>query len=55
MSTPASVTFMPTGKSYRWNREHYSKTRRFFDIWFFVWRFLGGRWLLGKAWSYWGG
>ncbi|MCI3281780.1 AarF/ABC1/UbiB kinase family protein [Synechococcus sp. PCC 6717] len=46
---------MPTGKSYRWNREHYSKTRRFFDIWFFVWRFLGGRWLLGKAWSYWGG
>jgi predicted unusual protein kinase regulating ubiquinone biosynthesis (AarF/ABC1/UbiB family) len=55
VSTPASVTFMPTGKSYRWNREHYSKTRRFFDIWFFVWRFLGGRWLLGKAWSYWGG
>ncbi len=55
VSTPASVTLMPTGKSYRWNREQYSKTRRFFDIWFFVWRFLGGRWLLGKSWSYWGG
>lgn len=46
---------MPTGKSYRWNREHYSKTRRFFDIWLFVWQFLGGRWLLGQSWSYWGG
>ncbi|QEQ00705.1 AarF/ABC1/UbiB kinase family protein [Thermosynechococcus sp. CL-1] len=55
VSTPVSASLTPTGKSYRWNRERYSKTRRFFDIWFFVWRFLFGRWLLTKSWSYWGG
>ena len=38
--------------SYRWNRERYSRNRRFIDIWSFVLRLMGSRWLLGKAWSY---
>lgn len=44
-----------TDKSYRWNRERYSRPRRFVDIWTFVWLFLGSLWLNNKAWSYRGG
>jgi len=44
-----------TDKSYRWNRERYSRPRRFIDIWTFVWLFLGSLWLNNKAWSYRGG
>lgn len=39
-------------KAYRWNRGRYSRKRRFVDIWGFVLRLLGARWLYGKAWSY---
>lgn len=39
-------------KAYRWNRGRYSRNRRFVDIWGFVLRLLGARWLYGKAWSY---
>ncbi len=39
-------------KAYRWNRGRYSRNRRFVDIWGFVLRLLGSRWLYGKAWSY---
>lgn len=46
---------MSAGKAYRWNRERYSRPRRFVDIWLFVWRLIFGRWLLTKSWSYWGG
>ena len=42
-------------KAYRWNREKYSRQRRFFDIWFFVLKLLGGFWLNNKSWSYPGG
>ncbi len=42
-------------KVYRWNREKYSRRRRFLDIWAFVWLLLGSLWLNGKAWSYRGG
>ncbi|HEY9825200.1 MAG TPA: AarF/ABC1/UbiB kinase family protein [Stenomitos sp.] len=45
----------PTRNVYRWNRENYSRHRRFVDIWTFVFQFLGSRWLMGKAWSYRGG
>lgn len=38
--------------AYRWNRGRYSRQRRFVDIWSFVLRLLGARWLYGKAWSY---
>jgi len=41
-----------TQDAYRWNRGHYSRQRRFVDIWGFVLRLLGARWLYGKAWSY---
>lgn len=42
-------------KAYRWNRENYSRRRRFLDIWAFVLQLLLSRWWMGKAWSYWGG
>jgi predicted unusual protein kinase regulating ubiquinone biosynthesis (AarF/ABC1/UbiB family) len=37
---------------YRWNRGSYSRPQRFIDIWSFVLKLLGKRWLYGKAWSY---
>jgi predicted unusual protein kinase regulating ubiquinone biosynthesis (AarF/ABC1/UbiB family) len=44
-----------TNKSYRWNRENYSRNRRFIDIWFFVLKLLADSWLDQKSWSYPGG
>ena len=44
-----------TNKSYRWNRENYSRQRRFVDIWMFVLTLLFGLWLDQKTWSYPGG
>ncbi len=44
-----------TNKSYRWNRENYSRNRRFIDIWFFVLKLVAGFWLDQKSWSYPGG
>lgn len=40
------------GKSYRWNRENYSRQRRYFDIWAFVLKLLAAQWSYNKAWSY---
>ena len=42
-------------KTYRWNRENYSRNRRFIDIWAFVLTLLTKLWLEGKPWSYRGG
>ncbi|ABW30557.1 ABC1 kinase family protein [Acaryochloris marina] len=42
-------------KAYRWNRESYSRQRRFLDIWAFVLQLLSSRWWLSKSWSYAGG
>jgi len=42
-------------KTYRWNRENYSRNRRRFDIWLFVLKLLFKLWLEGKKWSYIGG
>jgi predicted unusual protein kinase regulating ubiquinone biosynthesis (AarF/ABC1/UbiB family) len=42
-------------KSYRWNRENYSRFRRFIDIWSFFIALLTGLWLDAKPWSYSGG
>lgn len=42
-------------KAYRWNRETYSRQRRFIDIWVFVISLLAGLWLDSKPWSYRGG
>ena len=39
-------------KAYRWNRENYSRPRRFLDIWTFVWLLLASLWLNSKRWSY---
>ena len=39
-------------RSYRWNRDNYSKQRRFVDIWSFVLRLSFERWRFNKAWSY---
>jgi predicted unusual protein kinase regulating ubiquinone biosynthesis (AarF/ABC1/UbiB family) len=52
----ASATPKPYGeKSYRWNRKHYSRQRRFVDIWTFVILWLGWLWRDSKQWSYIGG
>ena len=56
--TKRSTDRMETGytnKSYRWNRENYSRNRRFVDIWFFVLKLLADSWLDQKSWSYPGG
>lgn len=42
-------------KAYRWNRDNYSRRRRFLDIWGFVLTLLTGLWLDSKSWSYPGG
>ncbi|MBP5977117.1 AarF/ABC1/UbiB kinase family protein [Brasilonema sp. CT11] len=42
-------------KAYRWNRENYSRRRRFLDIWSFVLTLLFRLWLYNKSWSYPGG
>ena len=44
-----------TNKAYRWNRENYSRRRRFVDIWSFVWTLMFKLWLYNKSWSYPGG
>lgn len=44
-----------TSKAYRWNRESYSRRRRFLDIWSFVLTLLFKLWLNKKSWSYSGG
>ncbi|MEM9137228.1 MAG: AarF/UbiB family protein, partial [Cyanobacteria bacterium P01_F01_bin.42] len=52
-STAAITTDTKAAKqAYRWNRDSYSRNRRFVDIWSFVLRLMASRWLLGKAWSY---
>ena len=42
-------------KAYRWSRESYSRRGRFIDIWAFVLKLIGARWLYKKPWSYKGG
>ncbi|MEM6837536.1 MAG: AarF/ABC1/UbiB kinase family protein [Cyanobacteria bacterium P01_C01_bin.120] len=42
-------------KAYKWNRKRYSRVKRSYDIWSFVFRFLGARWLHKRKWSYKGG
>lgn len=42
-------------KAYRWNRENYSRRRRYIDIWSFVLTLLYVQWLYKKPWSYRGG
>lgn len=39
-------------KSYRWNRENYSRQRRYIDIWAFVLKLLVAQWGYNKAWTY---
>ncbi len=39
-------------RAYRWNRENYSRRRRFIDVWGFVLRLMLARWLYLKPWSY---
>jgi predicted unusual protein kinase regulating ubiquinone biosynthesis (AarF/ABC1/UbiB family) len=39
-------------KAYRWNRENYSKQRRYIDIWAFVLKLLAANWAYSKAWTY---
>jgi predicted unusual protein kinase regulating ubiquinone biosynthesis (AarF/ABC1/UbiB family) len=54
LSSPSALPPNPRS-AYRWNRENYSRNRRFVDIWTFVFRFLTARWLMKKPWSYRGG
>jgi predicted unusual protein kinase regulating ubiquinone biosynthesis (AarF/ABC1/UbiB family) len=42
-------------KSYRWNQKNYSRNRRRFDIWVFVFTLLFQFWRNGKKWTYAGG
>jgi len=44
-----------TRRTYRWSRDNYSRTRRYIDIWSFVFQFLTSRSLMGKSWTYRGG
>ncbi len=55
VSSQRSVDKGYNDKAYRWNRESYSRHRRFIDIWAFVLTLLTGLWLDGKPWSYRGG
>ncbi len=50
-----SKQFTESNNNYRWNRENYSRRRRYVDIWYFVLSFLNSSWLAGKKWSYVGG
>ncbi len=53
--TPASNSPMLAPrrqKAYKWNRKRYSRTKRSIDIWSFVFRFVGARWLHKRPWSY---
>ena len=47
--------FRHGNKSYRWNRENYSRQRRYVDIWAFVLKLLAAQWAYNKSWSYPGG
>ncbi len=38
--------------SYRWNRENYSRRRRYVDIWSFVLKLMAAQWAFNKPWSY---
>lgn len=52
-TTPQPSTLaVHSASAYRWNRQRYSRARRTVDIWSFVLRLLGARWLYGKRWSY---
>jgi len=55
VSSPRDLDNVYKEKAYRWNRENYSRHRRFFDIWAFVLTLLNGLWLDSKPWSYRGG
>ncbi len=39
-------------KAYRWNRDNYSRQRRYIDIWAFVLTWLTWLWIDSKEWSY---
>jgi predicted unusual protein kinase regulating ubiquinone biosynthesis (AarF/ABC1/UbiB family) len=39
-------------KAYRWNRDNYSRHRRYIDIWAFVLAWLTWLWIDSKEWSY---
>jgi predicted unusual protein kinase regulating ubiquinone biosynthesis (AarF/ABC1/UbiB family) len=52
---PSGLLRQPSRNAYRWNKENYSRHRRFIDIWLFVFQFLSSRWLMSKPWSYRGG
>jgi predicted unusual protein kinase regulating ubiquinone biosynthesis (AarF/ABC1/UbiB family) len=45
----------PAPKAYRWNRDNYSRQRRFVDIWAFVLKLLTENWAYNKSWTYSGG
>ncbi|MBE9127114.1 AarF/ABC1/UbiB kinase family protein [Coleofasciculus sp. LEGE 07092] len=55
VSSQRSLVKVHNDKAYRWNRESYSRHRRFVDIWAFVLTLLSGLWLDSKPWSYPGG
>jgi len=55
VSSQRSLRGINPDKAYRWNRENYSRQRRFIDIWAFVLTLLFQLWLNGKPWSYPGG
>ena len=50
-----SVAKSYNDKAYRWNRENYSRQRRFIDIWAFFLTLLFELWRDSKPWSYPGG
>jgi predicted unusual protein kinase regulating ubiquinone biosynthesis (AarF/ABC1/UbiB family) len=49
------VAKLQSRKAYRWNRQNYSRHRRFVDIWAFAIKLLAVQWAYNKSWSYWGG
>jgi len=55
VSSPGFLGKVHQDKAYRWNRENYSRNRRFIDIWAFFLTLLTKLWLEGKPWSYPGG
>lgn len=41
-----------SSKSYRWNRDNYSRQRRYVDIWAFVLKLMMAQWAYKRAWTY---
>jgi predicted unusual protein kinase regulating ubiquinone biosynthesis (AarF/ABC1/UbiB family) len=52
LTTQSNIQLEKGKKTYRWNKENYSRNRRRLDIWMFVLTLLFRLWRNGKKWTY---